>query len=494
MSETTLSMSSIQDYRRFLAIKSLPKYRFRGEFAEFPDEYASRVGVGGVRLVKSAKYAPTPGLYDYQRDIAAMAIQKRKFAAFADCGLGKTRMMFEFARHAKEQVGKKKSILIVSPSMVVPQTMSEWSRFHGDEKPLRRVRAHELAAWTASTKNEIGITNYDALDDEVEQGNLGGLILDESSMLKSHYGKWGQDCIRLGRGLDWKLCLTGTPAPNDRIEYANHAVFLDHFPTVNSFLARFFVNRGQTDERWELKPHALRPFYQALSHWCIFLSNPAVYGWKDNCGTLPPINVHIHEIPMTREQREAVHDMQGTMFVSEIGGIGQRQKMGRLAKGQYNGEDIPTHKPDFIKKLVDSFDDESTLVWCIYNHEQDGMESIFSDAASIKGETDEDDRALMVDSFKAGETKILISKPKILGFGLNLQVATRQVFSGLQDSYESYYQAVKRSNRIGSTRPLNVHIPITEIEAPMVQNVLRKAKMIEADTREQEALFRAAQS
>ena len=100
----------------------------------------------------------------------------------------------------------------------------------------------------------------------------------------------------------------------------------------------------------------------------------------------------------------------------------------------------------------------------------------------------------MVDSFKAGETKILISKPKILGFGLNLQVATRQVFSGLQDSYESYYQAVKRSNRIGSTRPLNVHIPITEIEAPMVQNVLRKAKMIEADTREQEALFRAAQS
>jgi hypothetical protein len=139
-----------------------------------------------------------------------------------------------------------------------------------------------LASWTQTTNGEIGITNYDALDEDVDTGSLGALILDESSMLKSHYGKWGQDCIRIGRGLDWKLCLTGTPAPNDRIEYANHAVFLDHYPTVNSFLARFFVNRGKTDERWELKPHALRPFYEALSHWCIFVSNPAVYGWKDN--------------------------------------------------------------------------------------------------------------------------------------------------------------------------------------------------------------------
>lgn len=493
MNTCMLNIGNIEDYRRFLAIKSLPKYRFRGEFAEFPPEYASRVGVSTAAVVSQAKYRPTGGLYDYQRDIAEMAIRKRKFAAFAECGLGKTRIMFEFARHAKAEMGKRKSVLIVSPNMVVPQTMHEWERFHGDEKPLRRVRAHELAAWTQSTKNEIGITNYDSLDESVETGNVGGLILDESSMLKSHYGKWGQDCIRIGRGLDWKLCLTGTPAPNDRIEYANHAVFLDHFPTVNSFLARFFVNRGQTNERWELKPHALKPFYQALSHWCIFLSNPAVYGWRDNCGTIPPIKVHIHEIPLTKEQREAVGDLKGTMFVDQIGGIGERSKLGRLAKGDNAGNAIRTNKPGFIRQLVESFDDESTIIWCHYNQEQQTMESTFPDAASIKGETDEEVRIQMVDSFKAGETKILISKPKILGFGLNLQVATRQVFSGLQDSYESYYQAVKRSNRIGSTRPLNVHIPITEIEAPMVDTVLRKARRVESDTREQEALFRAAQ-
>ena len=100
------------------------------------------------------------------------------------------------------------------------------------------------------------------------------------------------------------------------------------------------------------------------------------------------------------------------------------------------------------------------------------------------------ERQRLVDEFKAGRIKVLITKPKILGFGLNLQICTRQVFSGLQDSYEEYYQAVKRSNRVGSTRPLNVHIPVTDIERPMIENVLRKARRVEADTREQEAMFR----
>lgn len=485
-----LSMDSIADYRRFLTIKQMPKYRIGGGWAEFPDEYASRIGIVAEKTL-SVNYNPTGGLFDYQRDIAAMAIRKQKFAVFADCGLGKTRIMFEFARHAKQAIGKR-SVLIISPAMVIPQTIAEYHKFHGTEGAPRRVRAAELAQWTATATNEIGITNYEALSEEVDTGNLGALILDESSMLKSHYGKWGQDCIRIGRGLPYKLCLTGTPAPNDRIEYANHAVFLDHFPTVNSFLARFFVNRGETGERWELKPHALKPFYHALSHWCIFLSNPAVYGWKDNCRTLPPINVHIHEIRMTAEQRDAVGQLQGTMFVDQIGGIGMRQKLGRLAKGEYDGQKIATEKPEFIRSLVRSFGDESTLIWCIYNAEQDSMEATFPDAVSIHGETDEADRTRMVEQFKAGERRILISKPKILGFGLNLQIATRQVFSGLQDSYENYYQAVKRSNRIGSTKPLNVHIPITEIEAPMVENVLRKARQVEADTREQEAMFHAS--
>lgn len=118
------------------------------------------------------------------------------------------------------------------------------------------------------------------------------------------------------------------------------------------------------------------------------------------------------------------------------------------------------------------------------------MERTFPGAVSIHGGTSVDQRQIGIDRFKAGEAKILISKPKVLGFGLNLQVCTRQVFSGLKDSYEEFYQAVKRSNRIGSTRPLNVHIPVTELEMAFVDNVLRKSDRVEADTKEQEELFK----
>ena len=485
--EISLNPKSIADYRKFLAVKELPKFAFVGECAVFPDEYANRVGVRGVRAGKQAKYEPHSALFDYQRDIAALAIKKQKYAIFADCGLGKTLMMMEYARHAQDRIDGR-NVLIVCPLMVVAQTISEFKRFYGTDG-IERVRASELVAWSATQTGKIGITNYEALTDAVSGSAIGALILDESSMLKSHYGEWGAQCIRLGKGLDWKLCLTGTPAPNDRIEYANHAVFLDQFPTVNSFLARYFINRGQTNERWELKPHAIGPFYKSLSSWCIFVSNPAVYGWKDNCKSLPPIRVHIHEIPMTADQREAVGDLQGTMFVDQVGGIGQRAKLSRLAKGDHNGKAIDTNKPAFIKALVESWPTESTLIWCVYNSEQELMERTFPDAASIKGDTPEDERIRMVEDFKAGRTRILISKPKILGFGLNLQIATRQVFSGLQDSYEQYYQAVKRSNRVGSTKPLDVHIPITELEAPMIETVLRKAKMIEQDTAHQQAIF-----
>jgi SNF2 family DNA or RNA helicase len=132
------------------------------------------------------------------------------------------------------------------------------------------------------------------------------------------------------------------------------------------------------------------------------------------------------------------------------------------------------------------------LVWCRFNDEQDRLAAEMPGAASVDGSTRESDRQRVIDDFKAGRVKTLITKPKILGFGLNLQVATRHVFSSLHDSYEEYYQAVKRSNRVGSTRPLNVHIPITDVERPMVETVLRKAARVQADTDAQEAIFHAA--
>jgi superfamily II DNA or RNA helicase len=489
-----LDLSSIADYEKFIRIKSLPTYKFVGRTAIFPDEYASRLELGWQEERGTTDYQAIPGLFDYQRDIARLSIHKRKFAVFADPGLGKTLMMLEFARHAQHTLGPTRRVLIVSPLMVIPQTIAEMKRFYGSlnipDFGLEPVAARDLPRWVQDTGSFVGITNYEALKATVSQGRIGALICDESSQLKSAYGKHARELIRLGAGINWKLCLTGTPAPNDRIEYGNHSVFLDAFPTINSFLARFFVNRGQTNERWEMKPHALGPFYRALSHWCIFLSNPATYGWSDNVSTIPPIHIHIHNVDLTAEQRSLVGSELGTLFVGDIGGITSRSKLSQIAKGHHNGQKIATHKPEFIRRLVESWPDESTIIWCLYDEEQAALEKVFPDAASIKGSTPIKRRMELIADFQAGRRKIMISKTVVLGYGLNLQICTRQIFSGLQDSYESFFQAVKRSNRVGSTRPLNVHIPVTDAEIPMVETVLRKAKRVQEDTDYQEQLFK----
>lgn len=486
-----LDTNSIADYRKFLQVKRLPTYAFEGRTAVVPDEYADRLGVT-LDVTSSEPLRLPDFLFDYQRDISAMAFRKKRFCVFADCGLGKTLIFLEWIRNVDRVLPQGKCILIVSPLMVITQTLAECQKFYGDEIQIDQVPSSGLNQWLASSDKRIGITNYEALSKPIRQGRLGALVLDESSMLKSHYGKWGTQCLALGAGLEWKMAGTGTPAPNDRIEYANHAVLMDAFPSVNSFLARFFVNRGQTEERWQIKAHAVRPFYLALSHWSIFLTNPGTYGWKDNAEELPPIHIHMEHVALTKEQTGMAYDATGTLFADRAGGITSRSVLSQIAKGSHKGKPVETLKPAFIRDLIASWPSESTIVWCLYNNEQAVLERTLPEAGSISGATPYDERMRIIEAFKAGRLRTIITKPKILGFGLNLQIATRQVFSGLQDSYESFYQAVKRSNRYGAKHPLNVHIPYTDIEYPMIQNVLRKADRVAEDTRQQEELFRNA--
>lgn len=478
-----LDLNSIESYRTFLRAKSMPSYRFSGRLVQVPDEYWP-----GSIITAGSDYTPWPGLFDYQRDISRIAIRKRKYCVFAEPGLGKTFIIGECVRHATPIHGGRS--LIVSPLMVIDQTIGEFARFYGDALKVDQIRANQLQQWMNGSGEAIGITNFEAITPELTQGNVRLIAVDESSMMKSHYGKWGTKLIDLGRGLEWKYCFTGTPAPNDRIEYANHAVFMDAFPNVNAFLARFFVNRGQTDNRWELRPHALKPFYRALSHWCIFLVNPGTYGWKDNAAPLPPINVHIHRVELTREQLELTTEKSGALFAANLGGIATRASYGQIAKGAYKGKRVDSLKPQFIKDLCDAEPNASTLIWCIYNPEQEILSGLLTDAINIDGSTPHATRMEGIERYKSGHAKRLISKSKILGFGLNLQITRRMIFSGLQDSYEGYFQCIKRANRIGSTEPLDVHIPITEIEEPMIDTVLRKAKRVQQDTEEQEVIFK----
>lgn len=484
-----LNTKSLADYRTFLRIKRLPIYKFRGHEACFPDEYAATLGIE-LPPTANAPYTPSPFLFDYQRDVSALAIRKRKFALFLDCGLGKSLCYFEFLRAAIAAMNYKRGGLLVTPPMVIDQTIDEYWKWYGDGLPrIERVASGDLSLWLTDCYGKIGITNYEAFRNVIDRGQLGALALDESDILGSHYGKYGSGAIELGKGLEWKISGTGTPAPNDRIEYANQAVFLDQFPTVNSFLARYFVNRGQTQERWVLKPHALESFYTSLAHWSIFLSNPATYGWKDNCGTIPPINVHIHEVEMTAEQNAKVREVTGGLFAASAGGITKRHQLSRIAKGL---DGTPTRKYRYIKALTQRWPNESVIIWCWFNDEQAALEREFPEAASIQGSTKHAKRIELINDFKAGRRKVLISKPDVIGKGLNLQIARKQIFSSLIDSYRDYYQAIKRSNRIGSTETLDVHIPVLDCERPMVENVLRKAKLVQHDTEQQERIFRAA--
>jgi hypothetical protein len=476
-----------EGYQQFLRIKQLPRYTFTGRLAWFPDEYASRIGIKqGAK--RKQKYTAPSWMMDYQRGISELAIRKQKYCVFADCGMGKTPIMLEHARYAHKETGKPG--LIVSPLMVIKQTVSEAAKFYGTKYKLEQVSAKDLPSFLAKGAG-IGITNYEAIKDELDASRLGCLSLDESSLLKSHYGKWGTKLIEMGKGIPYKLACTGTPAPNDRIEYANHAVFMDAFPTVNSFLAKFFINRGETSERWELKAHAVKAFYLALSDWSIFLVNPSTYGWKDNTKQLPPIIVSVEDVGLTDDQTTIAKGYNKSLFAGmETGGIVSRSRMGQLAKGKYNGKRIDTLKPDYIAELCSRFEDESCIIWCKYNDEQDRIAELLPDAGNIDGSTPVEERQEIVENFQAGRLKTLISKPKIMGFGLNLQACTRMIFSGLHDSYEEYYQAVKRANRYGSTLPLHVHIPVTELERPMVDNVLRKATNVQKDTEQQERIFK----
>lgn len=490
-----------------IAAKESPRYTHNGEYRTGRTAYRVTLsmppGINPFHCSRKADEFKTPSrglgrwidsieLGGHGRTICIkVAADDGLFVAGKDFIVTHNTLIFlEFAQAAQQDLAaRRKGVLMVSPLMVIQQTIDEARRFYPG-LDIEIVKSSDIGKWARSCGGKIGITNYEAFNEPFHPGEIGGLIPDESSMLKSHYGKWASGIVEVGRGLDWVLPGTGTPAPNDRIEYANHAVLLGQFPTVNAFLATYFVNKGQTSERWVLKEHALEGFYRSLSHWSIFLSNPATYGWKDNCGVIPPIETHIDDVPLTPEQRALVQKLTGKMVATKAGGISSRGSMGQIAKGNYKGQEISTEKPRFIRDLVGSFGEESTIIWCRYNPEQDGMAKLFPDAANIDGKTKLADRLRMIREFQAGERRVLISKPKILGFGLNLQIATRQVFSTLQDSYEEYYQAVKRSNRTGSTKPLHVHIPITEIEAPMVETVLAKADRVQVDTQAQEEIFK----
>jgi hypothetical protein len=324
---------SPESYSRFLAAKASPIHRVIGNRIEFEtfDSASNQAG----KLHDS--------LFDYQRFIVSVALKKRRFAIFADVGLGKTLCFLEWTRHISKQINPKK-VLIISQLHLIRQTMEEQMKFYGwtNIADINRQYGGDIDAFCVAKNGKfegvpVGIVNVDKFNRTFRlQDHVGAVVLDESSCLKQETGKRRTNIIKSCKGIPWKLACTATPAPNDRMEYANHALFLDYIDNHKQFFTKYFYNTGSGND-FVLKPHAKQAFYGFLATWSIFLKNPAHYGFGDNlCGLQAPEVIwdHIHLTDQQQGMMRLFTDGgQMNMFTAKIGGITQRTKASQIAKG-----------------------------------------------------------------------------------------------------------------------------------------------------------------
>jgi hypothetical protein len=376
-------------------------------------------------------------LFDWQAAIVRWALKKGRAAIFADCGLGKTYMQLAWAAQVPGRV------LILAPLCVAEQTVAE-----GFKIGITVTYARH----SADTTDRIVITNYERLDN-FDPADFAGVVLDESSILKSFDGKTRAKLIDVFARTPYKLCCTATPSPNDIAELANHSAFLG-LMTRAEFLATWFVH---DDTGWRMKGHAVQPFYRWMASWAIALRRPSDIGYSDTGFTLPPLRIHEHVV-------EGGGD--GSTLFPEMGlkGIG-----GRLAARRGSLEDRIDAAVNLIHERGISW-----IAWCGLNTESDALAARLPNAVNVQGSDDYDDKVAAIQSFVSGKVKKLVTKAKIAGFGLNLQHCHHMAFVGLSDSYETYYQCIRRCWRFGQTKPVDVHIIVSDAERGIVENVRRK--------------------
>jgi hypothetical protein len=339
-----------------------------------------------------------------------------------------------------------------------------------------------------------------------ELRHLVGLVADESSILKTGGGKIKWNLIKSARGIPFKLSCTATPAPNEAMEYASQAAFLEKLRTEGEILWTYFT---KTDSGYVIKPHARKAFYAFMASWSLYMRDPARFGFADILSTLPPAEHHEYRLPITDEQRalrdEIIVRKGGGLFDDDRLGVKERMQMAQAARGfLYVGSKkaryIDSVKPGKVAELV--LDDIGTgrqvLVWTVFDEEgaiierQLGQGRRF-DVGVLHGSQSENQRADLLERFRDGDLDVLISKPQLIGYGLNLQHCRSMVFSGIDDSFERRYQAERRAVRFGQTETVRVHEPyIPELEGMMFGNVARKEQRFLDDVAAQEHWYRDA--
>lgn len=384
------------------------------------------------------------GLFPHQRDLAEWALRRGRAAIFADTGLGKSRMQLAWADMVHRETGG--DVLILAPLAVAEQTAEE-----GQSIGVAVTHARE----GADVQPGITITNYDRLH-KFDVAHFVGVVLDESSIIKHHAAKTLQTLLDAFVATPYKLCATATPAPNDWTELGNHAQFLG-VRSRAEMLAEFFVHDGGDTQTWRLKGHARQVFWRWVASWGAMVRSPADLGHDASAYALPPLNVHQHSV-------ETEHNPAHGLFAMEAQTLMERRDARRNSL---------VERVRACAAMVNA-DRQPWVVWCDLNAEGDALTAAIDGAVQIAGADDAETKEQRLHDFAHGKIRVLVSKPSICGFGLNWQHCARMAFVGVTDSFEAYYQAVRRCWRFGQSRPVDVHVFASQQEGAVVANLKRK--------------------
>lgn len=381
-----------------------------------------------------------PMLHDWQSEIARWAANVGRAAIWADTGLGKSFMQIEWAR----LVSVGGSALIVAPLAVCQQTIREAAKL-GVSIAYTRDGIHGPGLW---------ITNYEMID-HIDPDDLRAVVLDEASILKQSNGKTRAKLISVFRDVPFRLACTATPAPNDPEELTNQAEWLGRSTRAN-MLAAYFVH---DTEGWRLKGHARGPMMTWMATWAVALRRPSDLGYPDAGYNLPGLRVVPHLLDVDLK-------VDGQLFATDLGGVGGRAKVRR--------ESLPA-RCKRAAELVDAEPAEPWLLWCGLNAEAETLANL-TGAVNVHGGMSPEEKAAALLGFSDGSIDRLVTKPALAAFGMNWQHCARMAFVGLSDSYETYYQAIRRCYRYGQTRVVDAHVVLSDIESQIADNIARKER------------------
>ncbi len=381
-------------------------------------------------------------LYPFQAKITEWALRVGRACVFADCGLGKTIMQLEWARAVVEHTGGR--VLIVSPLAVTGQTEGEAARFGYD------------ASVDDALPSDIVITNYERIH-QYDESEFAGVVLDESSILKSHTGHYRNEIIDRFRHHRYKLACTATPAPNDVMELGNHAEFVGAM-TRAEMLSMFFIHDGGETQKWRLKGHAQDEFWRWVMSWAMVVSLPSDIGFPDDGYILPALDFRVHSVESG--------PLPGALFDVHNPDLAERRKARRASLRA---------RCEVAAELANDSEDQ-WILWCDLNDESSALAKLVPDAVEIRGSDTNDHKRDSALDFAAGKIRVLVTKPKISGFGMNWQNCARMAFVGLSDSYEALYQATRRCWRFGQARDVEAHIITSTGEGAVLRNVMRKER------------------